>query len=278
MVFAGLSHAAPPERIVSLAPAVTEMLYALGLGEKTVAVTTFCDYPPEAKGKPKIGGMSNPSLEAVVSLRPDIVVMTTDGNPKEFHERLESLGLKTYVFRARRISELPGALRELGAALGVKERAEELAAGIEKKLKRPDYKGRRHTALKTLFIVWPEPLIVAGPGTAIDDAIILLGHKNIAGDSMGDEEAWSWGAYPKFSVEEVIRRGPDVIFIGGGHEEMSRVSEKLLMRLKSTPAVKKGNVHYVGDRLYRLGPRVVEGVEELAVILNPESAGKKDGL
>src|ERR1700687_6031065 len=83
--------ASPPRRIVSLAPSVTEILFAMGLGDNIVGVTSFCDYPEEAKKKQKIGGMSNPSLEAVVSLKPDIVVMTTDGNPKEFEERLRSL-------------------------------------------------------------------------------------------------------------------------------------------------------------------------------------------
>ena len=89
---------------MSLAPSMTEILFAMGLGDNIVGVTSFCDYPEEAKKKPKIGGMSNPSLEAVVSLKPDIVVMTTDGNPKEFEERLRSLKITTYVFTARRLA------------------------------------------------------------------------------------------------------------------------------------------------------------------------------
>ena len=113
--------ASPPKRIISLAPSTTEILYALGLGDHIVGVTTFCDYPEAAKAKAKIGGMSNPSLEAVVSLKPDIVVMTTDGNPKEFEERLRSLKIMTYVFTARRLSELPQGIRELGRGAGSKE-------------------------------------------------------------------------------------------------------------------------------------------------------------
>ncbi len=123
--------ASPPKRIISLAPSTTEILYALGLGDRIVGVTTFCDYPEAAKAKAKIGGMSNPSLEAVVSLKPDIVVMTTDGNPKEFEERLRSLKITTYVFTARRLSELPQGIRELGRALGVKNKADKLAHEIE---------------------------------------------------------------------------------------------------------------------------------------------------
>src|SRR3990167_697251 len=126
----GTAFSATPERIVSLAPSVTEILYAIGLEDKIVAVTNFCDYPPQAKEKPKIGGMSNPSLEAVVSSKPDIVVMTTDGNPKGFEERLKQLGIQTYVFRARRLSELSEGIRELGITLGVGERANKLAEEI----------------------------------------------------------------------------------------------------------------------------------------------------
>jgi len=105
-----------PRRIISLAPSITEIIYALGLGDRLVGVTTYCDYPEEAKKKPKVGGMVNPSIEAVVSLKPDIVVMTTDGNPKEFEERLRSLKVKTYVFRARQLSNLPQGIREMGVA------------------------------------------------------------------------------------------------------------------------------------------------------------------
>ncbi len=259
-------QASPPKRIVSLAPSMTEILYALGLGDNIVGVTTFCDYPPEAKKKPKIGGMSNPSLEAVVSLKPDMVILTTDGNPKEFEERLISLKINTFVFQARRLSELPGGIRELGRSLGVPGRAEKLADDIEDGIK--DI-AKRHSALrsppaargkKVLFIVWPEPLIVAGPGTVIDDAIRLLGSVNIAGAAKT--------AYPKYSLEEVINQAPDVIIIGkGSGMDMQAVSQGILHRLELTSAVKNGSICYVGDGLYRLGPRVIHGIEELASCL-----------
>jgi len=254
-----------PKRIISLAPSMTEILYALGLGDQIVGVTTFCDYPEDAKKKPKIGGMSNPSLEAVISLKPDVVVMTTDGNPKEFNDRLIELKVKTFVFEARRLVELPQGIRDLGAALGVKDRADRLARDIEDGIKRVK---AMHTAAraqqsghpkKVLFIVWPEPLIVAGPGTVIDDAITLLGEKSLAASAAT--------AYPKYSIEEVLRQAPDVICIGRGRTSMNEVSQGLLARLSSVPAVKKGKVFYVSDQLYRLGPRVISGIEELAECL-----------
>ncbi len=262
---AGAAEAAsPPKRIISLAPSITEILYALGLGDNIIGVTTFCDYPPEARKKPKIGGMSNPSLEAVISLKPDLVVVTTDGNPKEFEERLVSMKINTFIFDARRLSELPQGIRGLAAALGVKDRGERLAREIEEGIQKSKNSALRtsHSTLrrKVLFIVWPEPLIVAGPGTVIDDAITLLGYENIAGTAKT--------AYPKYSLEEAIRSEPDVIAIGkGSGMDMHAVSRGILERMKSVPAVKNGSVCYLGDGLYRLGPRVVKGIEELAACL-----------
>lgn len=252
-----LSFGETPKRIVSLAPSMTEVLFALGLGDNVVGVTSFCDYPEEAKAKSKIGGMSNPSLESIVSMKPDLVVMTTDGNPKEVEERLRGLRTRTYVWKARTIAELPQGIRELGKALGASAKAEEVARGIEQGIRKAS--GVKREVLsrkKVLFIVWPDPLIVAGPGTAIDDAITLLGHENIAGGA--------GTTYPKYSLEEAIRRTPDVLFIGkAAGMDIRAVSQGILKRLASVPAVRNGAVYYVSENLYRLGPRVVEGIEEI---------------
>lgn len=265
-----------PKRIVSLAPSMTEILFALGLGDRTVGVTSFCDYPEEAKAKPKIGGMSNPSLEAIVSMKPDIVVMTTDGNPKEVEERLRSLKIGTYVWKARTLSELPEGIRELGKTLGVSTKADEIAREIEQGIRKASGVKREtktptdsfsislltpHSSRKkVLFIVWPEPLIVAGPGTAIDEAVTLLGAENIA--------AGAKTTYPKYSIEEAIRQAPDVLFIGkASGMDIRAVSQGILKKLARIPAVKNNAVCYVGDGLYRLGPRVVKGIEELSECL-----------
>lgn len=254
-----------PKRIVSLAPNMTEILFALGLGDRIVGVTSYCDHPEEAKKKRKVGGMSNPSLEAVISMRPDVVVMTTDGNPKEFEERLHSLKIKTYVFGARRIQELPQGIRDMGSAFGVKERAEAFAQEFETAFRRFGVGGHinnLHPKKKILFIVWPEPLIVAGPGTVIDDALTVIGGDNIASRSLA--------AYPKYSIEEIIRRSPDVLIIGRGMQEndIEKISAGLLKRLQKVPAVKNKRVFYVSDDLYRLGPRTIRGIEEISRLVD----------
>jgi iron complex transport system substrate-binding protein len=254
------AFAEPPKRIISLAPNVTEILFALGLDNSIVGVTSFCDYPEEAKDKPKVGGMSNPSLERVVSLKPDMVIMTTDGNPKVFAERLRSFKIPLYVFRARTLSELPQGIRDLGLALGVREKAGVLARELESSLNNlSQFSLQASRKEKVLFIIWPEPLIVAGPGTAIDDAITILRHHNIA--------AKSRSSYPKYSIEEAILQSPDIIFIGKGHADIREMSKCLLKKLSRVPAVKNHRVFFVSDNLYRLGPRVINGIEEMAACL-----------
>jgi iron complex transport system substrate-binding protein len=181
--------------------------------------------------------------------------MTTDGNPKEFEQKLRALKVKTVIFKALTIPELPEGIRDLGEALDERERFEKLAAEIESSIS--SFKLRhKNVAKKILFIVWPEPLIAAGPRTAIDDAINILGAENIAGSAKG--------RYPKYSLEEIFRQSPDVIFIGKVMgDNIKKLSAGLLDRLSNVSAVKAGKVFFVSDSLYRLGPRVIKGIEEL---------------
>jgi len=259
LLFASTVFAEPPKRIISLAPSTTEILFAAGLGDSIVGVTTFCDYPEEARSKPKIGGMSNPSLEAVISLKPDIVIMTTDGNPKEFEQRLRSMNVRTYVFRARTIAQLPDGIRRLGQEIDEEGKFNRLALTIKESLNELQT-GEQAGNKKVLFMIWPEPLMVAGPGTAIHDAINILGATNIAEDARIQ--------YPKYSIEEIVRRSPDIIFIGKAYGmDMQKTAVGLLSRISYIPAVKNNKVYYVSDHLYRLGPRIIPGIKELAEYL-----------
>jgi iron complex transport system substrate-binding protein len=258
-VCAGRADAAAPARIVSLAPNMTEIVFALGLGDRLVGVTTFCTYPPEARLLPKVGGMSNPSLEAIVRARPDIVLMTTDGNPQGVDVRLRDMGIEISVSRARTLGELPGEIRRVAGVLGVSGRGEELARGIEGGLRElHDARGGRG---QVVFVIWPEPLMVAGEGSLVDDAMRHMGYEN-AGAGTGV-------MYPRFSVEELVRRAPDHVVLGaamdqlGGEGGMRALAARLGDRLAPTPAGRAGGIRFVGDALYRLGPRVVAGMREL---------------
>ena len=243
---------------------MTEIIFSLGLGEWVVGVTTVCDRPDEARRKTKIGGMANPSLEAIVALKPDLVVMTSDGNPKAIAERLAKLGIRTHVFKPRRLTELPAGIREMGQVLGARPAANHLAENIEKAIRGA---GTSHHVKssqtgtgggrKALFVIWPSPLIVAGPGTILDDAMSISGLSNIATDAKV--------SYPVISLETVIGRRPDLIIIGASGNEMKNIpgTAILLKRLGMLEAVRKGRICYVGDSLYRPGPRILAGIAEL---------------
>lgn len=252
-VMAPGANATTPERIVSLAPNITEILFHLGLGKNVVAVTTFCDFPPEALNKPKVGGFSNPSVEAIVAQRPDIVIMTDDGNPLYVAIKLQQLGIRTYVFRARKIKELPEAIRDLGKQLGVSKVANEKAEEVQRKLSKFK-RGPLKNKILAMFVVQPDPLLVAGPNTLIGEAMAMLGLENIA--------AGSTQFYPKLSLEEVLRRQPQIIFIGQS-KGMEEDIQNLLIRLKRLPAVQRGNVYVIRDTIFRLGPRITMGLEEM---------------
>ena len=254
--------AASPERIVSLAPNLTEILYDLGVENRIAAVTDYCDYPPGAGTKPKIGGFANPSLEAIVSLRPDFVVMTEDGNPQVLERRLRTMGIRTYIFKARRIKDLPQEIRTMGRILGVGTAADGRADWIETRIRRigegTETASQRRVG-KAIFIVQPTPLIAAGKGTTIDDALTILGIDNIA--------AAGKTRYPKYSLEEIIRLGPDALFFGRGRG-MEERAKPLIERLSTLDAVRSGRVFFVGEAIYRLGPRIASGLEEMAACLD----------
>jgi ABC-type Fe3+-hydroxamate transport system substrate-binding protein len=183
-----------------------------------------------------------------------MVVMTDDGNSLEIFRRLNELKIHTYVFRARRLRELPQAMRDMGAFLGVKAQAVARAETIEKiiqfyetrqKIERPA------PAIKGIFVIQPEPLIAA----VMDDVFALLGIQNIASDATS--------RYPRYAMEELIRRSPDMIFIGTGRMTTG-FADHFIQRLGNLDAVQKNRVYYTSESLYRLTPRVVYGIEEIA--------------
>ncbi|MDR2862111.1 MAG: cobalamin-binding protein [Syntrophobacterales bacterium] len=245
-----------PQRIISLAPNITEILYDLGLGKQVIGVTTYCNYPPDAAGKRKVGSMSNPSLETIVNLRPDMVVLTTDGNTRAIANRLVKLNIPIYVFRAKRLGELPAEIRKMGAALGVKDKAEQAAQAMETSLQGYLRQTANFPPVKALFVVQTEPLLVAGPDTAIDDALNIFRLQNIAADASLP--------YPQFSLEEVIRRDPDIIFVICSHRGAYTQYDTFLRKIRQLKAVRQNNIFCVGDPLLRMGPRIKEGLAEMS--------------
>jgi iron complex transport system substrate-binding protein len=197
-------------------------------------------------------------LEMIVSLKPDLVFLPDDGNPKSVDDRLRKMGIKTYIFRARRIKELPQAIRDLGKALGVPRKAELKAQWLESQLNHFEKGVRKYfeeKAKKAVFIVQPVPLIVAGKETIMDDAFEILGITNIG--------AAGGKGYPKFSIEEFIRLEPYALFFGKGNK-MEERAKPLLDKLEFLPAVREGRIFFLDEAVYRLGPRIIDVLQEIS--------------
>lgn len=254
----------PPRRIVSLAPSLTELASALGLEQQLVGVTTFCDRPASVKSKPTVGGPANPSLEAVLRLKPDLVLVDEEGIGSKLAKRLQKLGIKTVTFRGSRLDRLVPAIRQLGNELGVPQAAERLAGRIEASLRTDT---QTTGQMPTLFVIWPDPLVAAGPGSLLDDVMQRIGFDNIAHDARS--------GYPRLSLEAVIARNPQLIVVGQG-ETLGVPLQRMLKHLSSLDAVKQGRICMVSDALYRPGPRIPEGIAELRRCL--ELAGKGQRL
>lgn len=241
----------PPKRIVSLAPSLTELVCALGLEKNLVGVTTFCDRPASVKGKPTVGGPANPSLEAVISLKPDLVLVDEEGIGSKLASRMKKLGVRTATLHGSRLDRLAPAIRQFGRELAVTQAANQLADRIEASMNAD--KGTS-PPIRTMFVIWPDPLVAAGPGSLLDDAMQKTGFDNIAKDARS--------GYPRLSLEAVIARNPALIIVGQGNK-MAAPMQKMLKNLSALDAVRQGRICMVSDALYRPGPRIPEGITEL---------------
>jgi iron complex transport system substrate-binding protein len=264
------SAGAPPaHRIVSLAPNITEILFALGLGDRVVGVTEFCNYPPEALRLPKVGGFVNPNAEVILALRPDLVVATPNVGNRTFVERLIAVGARVVVVQARNVSEIDPAIEAIAKAAGDPEAGSTLVARLHADLDRETVKVASLPRKRTLFCIQIEPLVVAGRGSYPGDLIELAGGENIVPATAGQ--------YPTFSLEAVVAAAPEVIVQSLMDTREGAAGGDALMtywkRVGSVPAVAKKRVFTVpGDVVLRPGPRVAEGVAALAALLHPEAA------
>ncbi|MFQ6043825.1 MAG: ABC transporter substrate-binding protein, partial [Candidatus Poribacteria bacterium] len=192
----------PPKRVISIAPNITEILFAIGLDEEIVGVTEFCDYPPEAKEKTKVGGYYNPSLEMIVSLKPDLVVAAADG-PNEAHiAKLANLDVPCFVIKPRTIDEIIEAMNTLAEVTGKKDTAKKTIAKIKERVDEVDRRVKSipmEKRLKVFYALDHAELWTTGKNTFVNDLIVRAGGINIAGESNG----WF-----KYSLESLVLKKP----------------------------------------------------------------------
>lgn len=255
-----------PERIISLSPANTEILYALGLGDKIVGVTDYCDYPEEVATKEKIGGYSDPNIEKIISLNPDLILAT--GIYLKPIEELEKLGVPSVAIEPENIDEMLDSIEIIGKATGRHKEAMDLIDSLKARIKKVEDKVADIPAdkrPKVIYELWHTPIMVAGPGTYVDDIIQRAGGENIARDASN--------AYPEYSQEMIIAKNPDIIIFSYHGTSDGETVESIMQRpgWDSINAVKNKKVFYIDENLVqRATPRLVDGLEEFVKIIHPE--------
>lgn len=272
-----LLAAAPPRRIVSTAPNITEMLFALGLGGRVVGVTTYCRYPEEARKLPKIGTFLEPDFERIVALRPDLVL--TIKNPIQLSERLRALKLSVVEVNPDTVPGIFESLQAIGAAAGEVPAAAALSRKLRSGLDELRTTGAGLPPRRVLFLVGRTPgtldgLIGAGRNTYLDELLTRAGGRNILADTPIP--------YPKVSVETILARDPDVIIDmgdaahgGGVPPERQEQVVALWARYPNLKAVRERHIFAVADdRLVVPGPRVVEAVLEFRRLLYPPAGAR----
>jgi iron complex transport system substrate-binding protein len=253
---------APPRRIVSLVPGVTEMLFAIGAEDRLVGRTDFCDYPAAARAKPSVGGMVAPSLERLVSLKPDLVVVTRSGNSDDTRVQLERLGLPVYLVDPHGLSDVFRSVERLGELTDRRPRAAEVVAGLERRVRTVAERVAARPRPRVLYVVWPEPLIVPGRGAAVTEMIARAGGQSVTAE--GPE------GYPRYSVEAAVAGAPEVIVLARHGAHVAPYAREKWERFADLPAIRAGRLHSVdGDLFHRFGPRVVDALEILARLLHP---------
>ena len=262
---------AVPQRIVSLAPSNTEILFALGLGDKVVGVTEYCNYPEAAKTKPKVGGFSTVDIEKVVSLRPDLV-LATQIHSKTIIPALEKLGLTVVALTPSSLTGVLDSITLVGKITGQSKEASELIKDLSTRIKAIADKTQKLSPAqrpRVFYVTWHDPLWTAGTGTLSNDVISQAGGQNIASDISGDKT---------IDLETVINRDPEVIIVSvgmGTGEDSPWQYIKSESRLKNTQALLTGRVYKIdGDLIHRPGPRIVEALEQMAQFIHPELFGQ----
>jgi iron complex transport system substrate-binding protein len=246
-------------RLISLAPSSTEILYALGVGDRLVGVDQYSDWPPAAQNVPRVGNDLNPSIERILALKPDAVFVATSANTRDLAEQLGRLGVRVVVSRVDKLDELWSDIAAIGAAVDRQEAARALIASLRGRLARVAARVAAAPPVKTLVVVWADPLTVVGGGSFVDEAIRAAGGANVASDSPEP--------YPQYSVERMLARAPEVIVVGS-HKGGPPLAT--LASYASMPAVRNHRVHPLdGDLLFRPGPRLADGIEALSRLLHP---------
>ncbi len=266
----GLAEPATPKetgRIVCMAPNLTEIVFALGLGDRVVGVSLESDYPPAAKERAKIGTFWQPDVESVIAARPDLVITLGFEQQRTAADRLQRMGCNCLTLSIEKVPELYGAIKEIGAATGSRPQSDALVANIRTRLEKLSRVIKKGEKVRVLWVVQREPLRVAGRETFVNEMIEMAGGRNAIGRT--------FHRYPPVGAEQVIACSPEVIIEPAMVQTDLRAQRDTALeywsRFRNLPAVAGKRVYVIpGDLVSRLGPRLYEAVETIARCIEPE--------
>ncbi len=251
------------ERIVSLAPNLTEIVYAVGAGDQLVGDTEYCDYPAEAKSVAKIGDTMHPSVERIIALKPQVVLVSTASQLEAFTKQLDQQKIAVYITNPSSLDEVFHSITVLGELFGHSEQAAIIAANLRK---RADAVKPRISGIKPVSVFYQvagEPLYTIGRDAYLTDLVKRAGGVSVTTDVPG--------AFPRFSDEAALAARPDAIILPTGGA-MGTANSSVAAPLLNSPAVRNNRVYKINDdHLSRPGPRLVDGLEEMARALHPEA-------
>lgn len=247
-----------PTRVVTLAPNLTEIVYAVGAGGLLVGNTTFCDYPAEAKEVAKVGDTLQPNIERIIALRPEVILVSTASQLETFTKQLDERGISVYVTDPHDLEGVFKSIRTVGELLGHEDEAATLVNKLRARAATVQEAVLLRPTVKVFYQVSPQPLWTAGKKSWITDLIRRAGGKSVTAEVEGE--------WMRYSDEAALASRPEAIIMAGAGEKM-----EVAPALQNSPAAKTGRVYQInGDFLSRPGPRLVDGLEEIARALHPE--------
>lgn len=253
-----------PQRIITLAPNLTEMIYDMGLGKYLIGNTLYCNYPEAARKITKVGDMLTFNFEKIITLKPDIVFITVAGNTKATYDKFRELGIKIFVSNPRGFTGIKKTYLDFGRIFGVEEFTKKKVSQWDSVITKITAASKNYPQRSAMFLIELKPIMLAGKNTFLNEYLQMCGLKNIAEDSPMN--------YPMFSREEILKRNPDyIIYPTDGNDNVSKIKSAYTewARLK---AIKNNNVIFVDRDLYvRPGPRFISAVNDLFTRLHPST-------
>jgi iron complex transport system substrate-binding protein len=251
------------DRVVSLAPNLTEIVYAVGAGDRLVGNTTYCDYPEEAKHVAKVGDTLKPNIERIIALRPEVVLVSTASQLEAFANQLAEHHIGVYVTDPHDLESVFRSIENIGDLLNQNETAKQLVSRLRERTTLVEDRVKGTTPITVFYQVSAEPLYTAGHDSFVTDLIAKAGGRSVSADVPG--------AWPKYSAETALAAAPQAIILPTGGS-MGNANSTVAKALERAPATKDGKVYRINDdHLSRPGPRSVDGLEEIARALHPEA-------